>query len=194
MASPKTPDQKPAARATRSTRKTATTAKRTPEAARTAAKKATPTKTATAAKTRTERAAERARREMELERKRQQALDLRAAGATYEQIAQQLGYANKGGAWKAVEALLAQTRAEKAEQVMELELHRLDQMQLGLWAQARAGNNQAVDRVLKIMDRRAKYLNLDHPQLTDAVAEGTTLLAGLAAQLAQLPDSYEAPK
>jgi hypothetical protein len=99
-----------------------------------------------------------------------QALELRKAGATYAQIAKQLGYANEGGAHKAVGRALnvaIKQRNIVAEDVRELELQRLDQMLLGLWADAKAGKWHAIDRVLKIMERRSAYLGLDAPKKTE---------------------------
>lgn len=99
-----------------------------------------------------------------------QALSLRQAGANYDQIARQMGYANKGGAYKAVMRALnaaIQERNKAAEDVLELELARLDTMQLGLWSDASKGRWLAVDRVLRIMERRAAYLGLDAPKRTE---------------------------
>lgn len=95
--------------------------------------------------------------------KDREALELRKAGATYQQIADKLGISHAGAALcvsRAMEALRLDIK-ETAEQVLELELDRLDSMLLGLWDAARRGNTAAIDRVLKIQDRRARYLGLD---------------------------------
>jgi hypothetical protein len=89
------------------------------------------------------------------------ALELRKAGASFQQIADQLGYAGPSGAYQAVMSALDATLREPGESVRTLELERLDRMTLGLWQGAIAGEYQAVDRVLKIMDRRARLLGLD---------------------------------
>jgi len=44
-----------------------------------------------------------------------------------------------------------------------LELLRLDELLNALWDTAIAGDLKAVDRVLKVMERRAKLLGLDAP-------------------------------
>jgi hypothetical protein len=75
-----------------------------------------------------------------------QALELRKAGATYQAIADQLGYANAQGAHKAVASALKATLREAAEDVRELELTRLDTMLLGLWWRVQAVDEKAVDR------------------------------------------------
>jgi hypothetical protein len=96
----------------------------------------------------------------------QKAIKLRMGGATYGEIGKQLGITG-AGAHKMVMRVLARDAAQTAEdapEVLRVELMRLDRMQLGLWQQAKAGNQGAVDRVLRIMDRRSKYLGLDAPE------------------------------
>lgn len=100
-------------------------------------------------------------RRVEAAQKRRRALQLRAAGANFDRIAEQIGYDNKGSAYRAVAQELRQLCQEPAEEVRDLELARLDQMQAALWPQAMRGQLGAIDRVLKIMERRARYLGLD---------------------------------
>jgi hypothetical protein len=92
-----------------------------------------------------------------------QALELRKAGATYEVIAHQLGYASARGAHKAVASALKTTLREPADAVRELELTRLDAMLLPLWRRVQKGDERAIDRALKIEERRAKLLGLEAP-------------------------------
>jgi hypothetical protein len=92
-----------------------------------------------------------------------QALELRKAGATYQAIADQLGYRSVSGAHKAVTAALKATLREPADQLRELELTRLDAMLLPLWRRVQSGDEKAVDRALRIMERRARLLGLDAP-------------------------------
>jgi preprotein translocase subunit SecD len=94
------------------------------------------------------------------------ALELRKAGATYQVIAEQLGYAQAKGAYKAVASALKLTLREPAEELRELEVARLDAMLLVLWRRVQAGDEKAVDRVLRIMERRARLLGLDAPTNT----------------------------
>ncbi len=101
-----------------------------------------------------------------------QALELRKAGVTYEQIAGQLGYSNASGARKAVASALKATLREPAEELRELEVVRLDAMLLPLWRRVQAGDEKAVDRVLRIMERRARLLGLDAPARTELSGAG----------------------
>ena len=98
---------------------------------------------------------------IDAQEKRARALELRKAGATYDQIAKQVGYSNRGNAQRAVQTALKEITAEPAREVLTLELERLDGMLLSLWPQARRGDVNAVDRVLRIQERRARYLGLD---------------------------------
>lgn len=93
-----------------------------------------------------------------------QALELRMAGYTYDAIAEQLGYRNRSGAYLAVDRALKATLREPADHVRELEQDRLDRLQRGVWDDAIKGDSFKVDRVLKIMERRADLLGLDAPK------------------------------
>ena len=99
--------------------------------------------------------------------KQRRALELRKAGATFEQIADSLGYAFPAAAAKAVKTALKRTIQEPADEVRELELARLDAMLFAIWPRVKQGNLQAIDRALKIMARRAEYLGLDAPAKID---------------------------
>ena len=57
-----------------------------------------------------------------------QALALRKTGATYEQIAQALGYASRGAAHRAVQRLLKAHEVEEVDALRKLEDSRLDEM------------------------------------------------------------------
>lgn len=61
------------------------------------------------------------------------ALRLRLSGATYPDIAKQLGYAGPSGAHAAVDRELRRRLTEPADQLRAIELLRLDRMQAALW-------------------------------------------------------------
>lgn len=93
------------------------------------------------------------------------ALELRRAGLGFEAIGAQLGL-KKSQAHRLVVAGLAEARAQisaSADDLRSEELSRLDGMLMGLWPRARKGEVVAVDRVLKIGERRAKLLGLEAP-------------------------------
>jgi transposase-like protein len=93
--------------------------------------------------------------------KRRQALELRKAGYGFDDIARALGYANAGGAYKAVQQALKETLREPADEVRKLELERVDRLMRAIWPRAIGGDGESIDRVLRLMQRRAKYLGLD---------------------------------
>lgn len=97
--------------------------------------------------------------------RQQAALELRRSGRGYVDIANALGV-SKSQAHRYVRDALAEARAQISAEADELraeEISRLDGMLAGLWNDARKGSVSAIDRVLKIMERRAKLLGLDAP-------------------------------
>ena len=122
-----------------------------------------------------------------------QALELRKAGATYQMIADQLGYASPKGAHKAVRSAMREALSEPAEAVRELEALRLDAALLAIWRRVTKGDDKAIDRLLGIMKRRMELFGLAAPRRQEFSGLIATLsardlnLKGLsAAELAEL--------
>jgi hypothetical protein len=90
-----------------------------------------------------------------------QALELRLAGLTFEQIAQRLGYANKSGAYKAIARALRERVAEPAEALRAVQQARIEALISSHWPAAQGGDLRATDRVIKLLEREAKLLALD---------------------------------
>lgn len=99
-----------------------------------------------------------------------QALELRKAGISYDMIAQRLNYSNRTAAYRAVSRLLSATEKEASNDLREVELRRLDDLFLSVYQKARNNADplqlQAVDRCLRIMERRAKIAGIDAPEKT----------------------------
>lgn len=97
------------------------------------------------------------------------AMRLRIKGYNLIEIAEQMDLLDAEGMpnTKAAHALLRdgikRVRLENVEEFKDLELQRLDALQKVAWRRAANGNLDAMDRVIKIMDRRAKLLGLDAP-------------------------------
>lgn len=92
-----------------------------------------------------------------------QALELRAGGASYRQIADVLGV-SRASAWRIVTRGLDELTAkcaEKAEQVKALELVRMDAMRVLLWP--KRADPRVADSLLRISERVAKLHGLDAP-------------------------------
>lgn len=113
-------------------------------------------------------------RRIEAVERQRQAVELRKAGASFRQIAEQLGYSSAGGAYKAVMTALRKTLREPADEMRGLELDRLDMLTFALWSEAQQGNLGAIDRLLRVMERRAKLLGLDAPsKVAPTTPDGT---------------------
>jgi hypothetical protein len=82
-------------------------------------------------------------------------------GCSYGEIAAQVGYANRGSAWKVVNAALRSASAGMATEYRDLELARLDAIQAAHWPEAISGSVKAADLVLRVIDRRIRLLGLD---------------------------------
>ena len=111
-----------------------------------------------------------AQRRIEAKERALKALELRKKGVRYEQIAQQLGYSNRGNAHKAVMKeleLLAKECREEAAQVRDLELQRLDDLFLAAWKAIADGSESAIDRALRVSESRRKLMGLDAAQKVD---------------------------
>lgn len=94
---------------------------------------------------------------------------LRLAGATYAEIGEQLEM-SESGAYRLVRRCLDRERArteEDAETLRQIDLMRVERAILALWAQVKAGHLGAIDRLLRCLDIRAKYLGLYAPARTE---------------------------
>jgi hypothetical protein len=106
----------------------------------------------------TPKAAERVLRE-------RKGIALRLAGATYEEIGEQLEM-SESGAYRLVRRCLERERArteEDAETLRQIDLMRVERAILALWTMVKAGHLGAIDRLLRCLDIRAKYLGLYAP-------------------------------
>lgn len=112
---------------------------------------------------------------------RRKAVQLRKAGFTYQEIADQIGM-TRGNAYKLVAEAMQEFKTESAEEAQEVkrvELARLDHATRAIWSQVANGNHGAIDRLLRIMDRRAKLLGLDAPsKLAPTNPEGDQAYGG----------------
>lgn len=68
---------------------------------------------------------------------------------------------------------LKKTLQEPADEVRMLEVERLDSLLNGLWQRRHVP--EITDRILRIMERRAKLLGLDAPVRSDVTSGGEVL-------------------
>ena len=93
---------------------------------------------------------------------------LRIAGLSYRRIGEQLGI-DHTIAFDYVKETLKQLREETlelADQYREMELSRLDEAQSAIYNKVLKGDEKAIEKLLKIQERRSKYLGLDVPVST----------------------------
>lgn len=129
--------------------------------------------------------------DVELTQRRALACELRRAGFSFEKVAEEVhkrwpgtpgGY-DRASAYRDVRAMLEAIVEEPAREVLGEELDRLNAMLSGLWSKATRGDVNAIDRVLKLMDQRARYLGLYSPIKQQLVGPG-----GGAIQVANVTD------
>ncbi|HEX3052699.1 MAG TPA: hypothetical protein VHP83_18715 [Aggregatilineaceae bacterium] len=109
--------------------------------------------------------------------RRVKALDLRQSGLSYRKIAEQLEV-DVATVFRDIKDSLAELKAveeTEAEELRIIEVARLDAILNAMYNKAINGDQGAVDRVLRIMERRAKLLGLDAPSKTDVTSGGQPL-------------------
>ena len=89
------------------------------------------------------------------------ALEMRMEGMKFDDIAAELGFSGRQGAYDAVSRELKAITREPAEEVLRLDLERLDKMWGIHYLNAQAGDAMALSSCMRIMERRAKLLGLE---------------------------------
>ena len=98
------------------------------------------------------------------------AFEMRATGASLQQVANALFKGDKSNAHRSIQSEIRArgVDAETVAEVLTIELARLDVMFLGLYDAASSGDVPSVLAALKIQDRRTAYLGIDAPKPTAA--------------------------
>lgn len=133
-----------------------------------------------------------------------EALKMRLSRHTYDEIAKRLGYAHRASARKAVERELAKVPRENATELLKQELETLDLLQAqimpAILSPGRYENGKpkgpslfALDRVLGIMDRRAKLMNLDSVPDSSGIDEFRETLKAWRASIVAEVESDDDP-
>lgn len=105
--------------------------------------------------------------------KEKRVLELKRSGATWDAIAEVVGYSNASGAFKAYQRAMVRTLQQPAEELRDAEIDRLDRLQRAFWFEAigdrdNPPNLRAADFILRVIDRRSKLLGLDAPTKVQA--------------------------
>lgn len=96
--------------------------------------------------------------------KQARAIELHAAGHSLDQIAGELAYANRSGAWKALTRGLSAVRDHRADEYLRLNLDRLDAILAAHWRAATEGGDVgAALIVLRVLAEMDRLLGLDRP-------------------------------
>lgn len=92
--------------------------------------------------------------------RRRRAVGLALVGVTYQAIADELGYANRGTVYRIVQEALRAREAQDVDELRHLEVARLDAIQRTFWGPALSGDASAAAVVLRVLDRRCRLLGL----------------------------------
>lgn len=120
---------------------------------------------------------------IEAAKKIAKALELRGHGMTYQEIADAkwekgtLFSGDRSNARRAVVTGMRQIVKEPAEEVLQMELMRLDGYLKALGPRVLRGDTQAIATSLKVGERRAKLLGLDKPTQIETSGDGVINVA-----------------
>lgn len=109
-----------------------------------------------------------------------QALERRLTGATYSQIAAELGYSSEAGPRNAIDRMLTRRETANVAALREVEGDRLDQLMRAHWTAAASGDVEATKVVLSVIDRRMKLFGLAAPMAVDVSHDVSGGLAAVA--------------
>lgn len=101
---------------------------------------------------------------VEQAQRQQKALELRNLGVGFDRIAQELGYSDRSGAWRAVKAALDRAVVEPAHEQRVIQSQRLDMLVRSALAAVLAGDLDQISNVLRVEKRRAELWGLDAPR------------------------------
>ncbi len=120
------------------------------------------------------------------------AIELRLAGYTFQQMAEQMGFKDHSQAYRCWARAMASQVAENVDELRQLEDARLDALWAPMFTKAKAGNHLAVDRCLMIMARRARLWGLDAPVKRFVEVTGLNQLVRAVENLEQENEAMEA--
>lgn len=96
--------------------------------------------------------------------RRVRAVQLASLGYTYESIAKEVGYGNRGTAYRAVRDELERCSVEAVDTLRRVELDRLEALQRAVWDRAMRGDVAAVNAAVRIIESQIRLLGLDQPE------------------------------
>lgn len=122
--------------------------------------------------------------------RRSRAVELRTQGWSYEAIAEEMGYANRGTVYAIVRQALANQEAEEVQYYRQVEMDRLDRLTFALQESIEAGDVRAITEARRIIEARVRLLGLLDTVGKDAAACRTVVCScapGTGHQLTGVP-------
>lgn len=110
-----------------------------------------------------------------------QVLELRSAGFTYQEIRQVLGLKSDWQVWKLQRRALKEFYREDPTLLRRLDVARLDRLIRSLWRKSVQGDLPTLDRLIKLLQHRERYLQQWAYENKSGSIPRLTLLQALAA-------------
>lgn len=110
-------------------------------------------------------------------------VELVLQGHTYDEVAAEVGYANKGTAWRTVSKALAEQKVQAVDELRALEVRRLDYLQTKLLDGIESGDVKSINAAVRIIMARSRLFGLDkvtepaQPQLGRVLIDPAELAA-----------------
>jgi AraC-like DNA-binding protein len=108
--------------------------------------------------------------------KRRKALELRKTGATYDQIAQFVGYNDGSAARKAVIKAFGQVIQEPVAEVRVIQIERLNHMLMTLWPKVNQVDENAIRTSLAVMDKIDALMGTEAARQVEVTNTGAVLV------------------
>ena len=103
-------------------------------------------------------------------------VDLKKAGLTYDQIAAEVGYADRSGAKHALDAALERWGTDSVGSLRMVQNEQLDDLWRRVFAAIAQGDLSQIDRALKILKRRSDLWGMDAPRQHEISGPGGSAL------------------
>jgi hypothetical protein len=113
------------------------------------------------------------KKQIEMEERRKKVAANILAGLNYRDIAEALGVTigTISRDFKVIIGRLQKEQTPIAEQIVSLEIRRLDRALNAIYEKVQSGDQNSIDTMLKIMNQRAKYLGLYAPDKQELSGE-----------------------
>lgn len=104
--------------------------------------------------------------------RRRKALEYRSLRMSYQAIADKLYNGSKGNCHRDIQRAFTDITQEPTEMVRHQELELLDTLARAVMTRALKGDDKAIGTVLRIQERRSRYLGLDTPVQIESMGDG----------------------